>query len=257
MTRKTWYIGGAVALLLATGGYYGSAQTLQMVSGPGSTATRTQVIHEPDGQTVIESTTTTQPPDDRAYALSDWLTGKSTLTHAPTATTTQPTTPPTQHQSTPSPTHHATPSSTSPSSASASVPPGIQKRFKWAHDHPNVQPAGWRNINFDENITWQNIGKTGPNQLELGPATGPVKLWLSSGVYGGPLSRAMVKHYVGTQWGNVPWSIESQSSHEISWWATYDRYNIYGWFYRTNQGQILSVVYADVNWPMAVMKPTF
>lgn len=78
MSKKGWYISGAMALLLATGGYYASAQTsaglLHMAHGSGSTATTHQTIHE-GVLTFHITSTTTQPKGARHYALNDWKSG--------------------------------------------------------------------------------------------------------------------------------------------------------------------------------------
>jgi hypothetical protein len=75
---RGWLVGGAATLLIATGGYYASAQDipLGMAVGPGSTATTHATIHA-GGLTGQLTTTTTQPPGAQGQPLTAWTTRES------------------------------------------------------------------------------------------------------------------------------------------------------------------------------------
>lgn len=281
MSKQGWAIGGAVALLLATGGYYASAQTgitLHAAHSAGNTGHATRTVSLPNGGSVSISTTTTQPATAQGYALNDWSTGgNAPATNAPkrmpglgSGSSPVQSSPP-MHSQTPTAKQAATP--TSPS-VSASHPTARQAvRWQWSHDHPDVQPAFWGNIGFTENTQWV-LHRVRPGIIRGGSPNQPRGIILSEGLYGQhvrltpnkvrSIATAALEDARGVG-GTGPiygFHVVQESGQypggdgkTVEWQGTSGQQAARGWAHETHTGEIMTVTYYGVHWPQWVEVP--
>lgn len=281
MPKRGVYLWGAVGLLLATGGYYASAQSatglLHMAGSPTATGRTTQTIHGKHGMSAQISTTTTQPAGSQGYALNDWSQGSHhTAADHPTKTVSAPAPTATQSPKV-QPTHTASkapwyaPGCTKANEAKyphlkQSCTPAALARQRWIMHHPHVQPIGWENISFDDNTQWHHVSSVHGMQIWTNAQSTQGVFVQQGPSYGGTLTAAVTQH-IARQFISAPLlgfkivsttgSYPGRDGMTVHWQAAVHGQTDNGWVHETHTGELMQVAYHGVNWPLYMEKPSW